>query len=427
MFESMLARYTTAAGLLKARDAATSNSWVRERTDLRKWAAAFSLGTNGRAAEHELLLATNSNPREAAVAVLRDSADLDPVLDQLRTASRRPHARFNLHYEEDNPAAMLLPHLSRVKSFCQVLKLRASAEVASGHMDDALSDLQLLFYLADTTRNEPILISQLVRMEEFRMALQPLAEGMGQWSEAQLQTLQKRLQTFDFFEDVRHAFEAERTLFGNGIIEWVRRSPNKLRILDEFGRSSDSRGGTFPVAILMSVAPDGWLYLEERNYSRTCDQYVLPLLNVANHQIQPDLVRKSQDTITRLCENSSSVNFLQHNFFSALLLPSFARVIQKTGFTQTAADLSAIACALARYRLAHGQLPDSLDNLCPGFIEKLPRDIINGAPLRYRVLSDGRYLLYSIGWNEKDDGGQNQPSKKGEAEQAEGDWVWTDF
>ncbi len=65
-----------------------------------------------------------------------------------------------------------------------------------------------------------------------------------------------------------------------------------------------------------------------------------------------------------------------------------------------------IACALERYHLAHGEYPETLDALMPQFMEKMPHDIIGGQPLHYRRTDDGKFLLYSVGWNETDDGGQ---------------------
>ena len=81
------------------------------------------------------------------------------------------------------------------------------------------------------------------------------------------------------------------------------------------------------------------------------------------------------------------------------------------------ANEALIACALERYRLAHGQYPEALDALIPQFIEKVPHDLIGGQPLKYRNTGE-RFLLYSIGWNERDDGGV--PGKT----IPEGDWVW---
>ena len=68
-------------------------------------------------------------------------------------------------------------------------------------------------------------------------------------------------------------------------------------------------------------------------------------------------------------------------------------------------DLARTAIALERYRLAHGEFPESLDALAPQFIAKVPHDVIGGQPLKYRRTADGQFVLYSVGWNETDDGG----------------------
>ena len=86
--------------------------------------------------------------------------------------------------------------------------------------------------------------------------------------------------------------------------------------------------------------------------------------------------------------------------------------------------MALIACALERYHLANNQYPESLAALTPQFVEKLPHDIINAGELKYRKTND-TFVLYSIGWNEKDDGGTPTPTKNGNLQDLEnGDWVW---
>ena len=53
-----------------------------------------------------------------------------------------------------------------------------------------------------------------------------------------------------------------------------------------------------------------------------------------------------------------------------------------------------------------GSFPNPWKPLSPRFLQKMPHDIITGAPLKYRRTPDGQFILYSVGWNEKDDGGQ---------------------
>ena len=76
--------------------------------------------------------------------------------------------------------------------------------------------------------------------------------------------------------------------------------------------------------------------------------------------------------------------------------------------------------------MARGQYPESLAELVPQFIEQLPADSINGGPMKYRRTNDGKFLLYSVGWNESDDGGipamtRDAPAR---ADFKRGDWVW---
>jgi len=62
-----------------------------------------------------------------------------------------------------------------------------------------------------------------------------------------------------------------------------------------------------------------------------------------------------------------------------------------------------------------------LEALSPRFISVLPNDVITGQPYKYDRTEDGQFILYSVGWNEKDDGGV--PGKT-LFDQTQGDWVW---
>jgi hypothetical protein len=92
--------------------------------------------------------------------------------------------------------------------------------------------------------------------------------------------------------------------------------------------------------------------------------------------------------------------------------------------TQTLVNEGQIACALERYRLVYGSYPEALDMLVPQFSEKLPHDLINGQPLLYRRTDDGKYLLYSVAWNEIDDGGKDVSQRAQPNGLKEGDWTW---
>jgi hypothetical protein len=62
----------------------------------------------------------------------------------------------------------------------------------------------------------------------------------------------------------------------------------------------------------------------------------------------------------------------------------------------------------------------------PQFIAAVPHDVIGGKPLKYRREPDGRFILYSVGWNETDDGGVRVfgNGTTPALDLSQGDWVW---
>jgi hypothetical protein len=64
------------------------------------------------------------------------------------------------------------------------------------------------------------------------------------------------------------------------------------------------------------------------------------------------------------------------------------------------------AFALERYRAKHGAYPSTLAALAPDFLKTVLVDFMDGQPLRYRLRNDGRFLLYSVGLDCVDDGGE---------------------
>jgi hypothetical protein len=88
--------------------------------------------------------------------------------------------------------------------------------------------------------------------------------------------------------------------------------------------------------------------------------------------------------------------------------------------------MARVACALERYRIAHGEYPESLDTLLPRLIETVPHDVISWQPLKYHRTDNGEFALYSVGWNGTDDEGAVllKKSPKGYIDYDKGDWVW---
>jgi hypothetical protein len=66
------------------------------------------------------------------------------------------------------------------------------------------------------------------------------------------------------------------------------------------------------------------------------------------------------------------------------------------------------AVAAERYRREHGDWPEALADLVPGYLPAVPLDPFDGEPLRYRR-TDGGAVIYSVGEDDRDDGGDRSP------------------
>jgi hypothetical protein len=396
----------------------------RHFTDLVAWTMAFDAIRSGKFGPSRWL-ESNQLDREsrakAAPTVLEGLKTNEAVFAELRAASQRPYSRYPIDYDVPNPAEILLPHLNGGRAVCQRLSLKACAELAAGRSEDALEDLKLALYMADSLKEEPFIISYLVRIAYHQLAIQPVWEGLAEhaWSDAKLQELQARLQQYDFVADLKQPLDAERAA-GLATIDFVRRKG-----LGQLIGALD----TEPWAIDKILAkrfggfmPRGWYYQEQLSFCRLSQLLLGAGLDATNRRVSPSRLASNTRAFDREFLGGRVALVVHHRLMSALLVPALGNFVGNGARAQTAADQAALACALERYRLANGQFPERLDALVPQFTSQLPHDVITGEPYKYRRTDGGQFVLYSVGWNEKDDGGV--PGKTLWRDDKDGDWVW---
>jgi hypothetical protein len=345
----------------------------------------------------------SADSRQAALTVVNYLNEREPVLTELASSASWLDCRFNIRYKDwEHPHVenAMIQQLSRIKQLIRVLSLRAQAQMVSGRTDKAIDDINVMFQIDAGLKDEPLLISQLVRMAAMSVILQPVGEGLAEqrWSDAQLRILQERLQKTDLIASTVQSSYGERDICVNQTFD---------------------RGGYFD-----SYFPHGWARLEQLNLNRAFHDMVFPRIDLAAREINPRI----NQAIDASLKNFSSSNVvdaeLHHSMLARMSMPGYSHVPQKVAFAQSEVDMAMLACALERYRLAEGHYPEELNALAPRFVAVLPHDIINGEPLKYRRTGDGRFILYSVGWNEKDDGGIVAMNKDKHQDVLRGDWVW---
>jgi hypothetical protein len=95
------------------------------------------------------------------------------------------------------------------------------------------------------------------------------------------------------------------------------------------------------------------------------------------------------------------------SIFAALMLPALDQASTYEDRTNSMLSLTRLAAALAVYRTEYGAYPETLNDLTPAVLDKLPADLFHAKPFDYRRFDEG-FLIYTAGANGRDDGGSNE-------------------
>jgi hypothetical protein len=297
------------------------------------------------------------------------------------------------------------------------------AFLAIGDADSALSDLQLGFRLANSTRTEPFVFSQFLRDACCDDLLQPIAEGLRrhQFSDAQITQLQHELQPIDLLAAFQLGVRGSRVEnWGLTLItpSWKQRIEVAFSAVPELSRPLTS------LTWFRGFAPEGWMCQNHAAFCRIYDDYILPAVDIQSRVVAPERARAITNATRQLKGPYSAAASLLFRMQDRLQIFWTYRHLEHVAHAQTQVDEALVACALERCRLARSGYPETLDALVPRFIEALPHDIINGQPLHYHTTNEGSFVLYSVGWNETDDGGLVVRDEDGTVGLEQGDWVW---
>ena len=407
------------------------------RTDLAAWATAFRTSTSN--ALHRpargafgsgvqwVAYPIPETPGNPAADVLQALTKLAPILAEFQAASDRPHNHYPYHYEEG--FSTVLNSVGHIRSKTRSLALRSAARLAQGQTAEAAADVVLAFRLGDSLREDPYQISQLVRYASDAIALHALWEGLidHRWSDEQLARFQDVLSRRDYAPGLVRAIECERNIAGYELERILADRFGRLQQLDTLGgNTSPSEAEEYSSAISF-LMPDGWF---RQNQAQLMLGYQ-SLLDTARAAMKPTpraQALKEAQALEEVADRfliQASTPTTPRNFLVRRLLPSLGKASQAAHRAITVAQMGAVACALERHHRAHGRYPESLLDLGPATLKALPDDWMSGQPFHYRRTEDGRFELWSVGPDGKDDGGVYRTrNQKNQIVGEDRDWPW---
>jgi hypothetical protein len=352
------------------------------------------------------------------------------VLDLVRAAATFPTIDFHLNYQQG--FSLPLPHLAELKRAEQRLTAAMLCDLRDRDTAAASTNLQAMLGLAKATANERLAISQLVRHAMASLCFAATWEFLQSpgVSDSQLETIQQDWADLKFVEPAEASLEMERAL-GRMMAERMRNSHAEFRqVLGSWGFGnrvvssySFGQSGDAIVGEIVDGAKEAqWrVFLSYPDELRALRGYQVLLESFRLVQVGQSLGVALAHQNAGLAEaglqstNDESGFYmgldepdLRHLLSSAII--SLDRVINRVFCAEVTRELSVTAVALKRHQLRHGQYPGTLPALVPEFLSAIPVDPADGQPLRYRLEPDGTYLLYSVGENGVDDGGDASPT-----------------
>ena len=333
----------------------------------------------------------DANPPPGDYPQFRDAlAGNRAQLDRIVEAARRSNCRFRYDYWTTEPFNILLPHVQEIGSdACTLLKADALQSLGTGDDARAVQAVIDALDVAELLRDEPFLVSQLVRASvagkgldglgvtlasidlddrQFVAVDRSLAEMEERFRLASVIHNERAMQftTMNHPEKNPEAFSAPyRTVFGRRVPDW------RLRWYGSFFyRPPMMRQQAFMLRTMSRLA--------------ACVDQPGPAGQAKLDQIKNDLdlqLESQPVNAALLAEKHGGFRFTDS---------------RRAGLAHRQRLIAArLGLRVSRYRAEHGRLPESLDQVLDEQIDAVPPGLFSGKPLVYEPGPEG-FAIYDV-------------------------------
>lgn len=336
----------------------------------------------------------------------------------IQKALERPLTRIEGDYTR--PFESPIPNYIRIRTVAQMLADRAECHLLLNDPQAALEELTLLHRFAQRMNAAPrFLVSTMIHVAVTGLYTSVIQDGLRlhAWQEPQLLALEQQLRETEPILALAEALRTERA------------ASCRTFEMSTAAELAELMNGNRPHTLLQKagqivqsvVIPRGWI-AQNRAVMARYGLQVLETFDLENQTVAPEEVDHLANTM-----QAEFARFHPYTFYARIAVHT-SRAVQAGARNQAMVQAAMTACALERYHLNHGTYPEALSGLVPRYLAEVPKDPIGGEPLKYRLSASG-YLLYSIGWNQMDNGGIIAPTSATavlprDSASNTGDWVW---
>jgi hypothetical protein len=340
-------------------------------------------------------LLSNLDPRaqlnEQQVAALRTilQAIGPEALASARSLIDTPRGRHAIKWSPDFIGTILKCQDNR--EVVNLLRYDALDRAQAGDLGGAVAACHAGFHTGCSIGDEPMLISQLVRIAIQAVAVNMLERVLAQGEPPadRLAALQARLEAEEPAPLLLYGARGERA-GGNQLFEYLRHNPGTVSGLLGLTRVTGAGGGGPDLVGVLSYVP-GFLTMQHTGHLR----YMNELVAIAE--------RPPEEWEGLLAPMRAKVPQLP--LLVRLLAPAMDKIAQACQRNHAFLRNAIVALAAERFRQQTGRWPTTLDELVRAkLLQAVPTDPYDSKPIRLKRTADG-LIVYCVGPDGADNGG----------------------
>lgn len=331
---------------------------------------------------------TRPIPPDVVAAAKAHRTKAAPLLARARDLEKIQAGRYEITLGR-NPLALLLPHIQDARTVAMLLQFDALARAAAGDIDGALGSARAILGVARSIGDEPLAISQLVRMAITNVATDVIERSLarGQASDAALAATQAALAAEAAQPLALFGLRGERAVtydvmdkLASGTIKLGELTGQGLKLPPGLGDAiPDARGDQAIALHLMNLAVE--------------------IAKKPPHE-QPALWERWDRDIPASLPADRERHPLVY-----LLMPVGGSLSDSYLRTRALLRSAETMVGLERVRRARGHWPKPGESLAPAFKDAPPADPLTGRPMLWKTSTTG-LVVYSAGFDRSDSGGK---------------------
>ncbi len=312
-------------------------------------------------------------------------------LDKFCAAARKADCYFEMKSESGRILDVPLPELAPLRGIARWLVVRAKLRLLGGDTDRALDDLECVLRAGRHLQTQPVLLQYLVGVAIDALACDALLDAPG--------LSPKPMDCEHALQRLKDADLAPRRMARQVIVEKLCAWDNAQRYL----RDTDGDGRYETLALPKELA-DALQSPGKLDLAQTFDETIREIgdyFDRARKAVAAEDYAQAKPVLQTLAKELAD----KKGSLLSIVAPSLgpAVVIQNRVIAQYRG--ARIVLRLHAYRAKQGHWPADLKEALSGEPPETATDPFSGQPFVYRVKDDAP-VLYSVGENGKDDGGE---------------------